>query len=234
MFSILLVTSLTFHNFTNLLFHPLSLLQLLINLVLFGAPGRRLNGFSFGDEKVLYPGHNYEYLDDSPLSQTSPRIFSPRVFSPRDAGIGCFSVSSDGIDRIQYQKLQRRKSKKFGMYECSYDPQLVASYNQRLMGKRNGIHRWNMGYSEWPSQRQFYSDGLQRHGPQMLDSSDLDEFKLRDASGAAKHARNMAKLKREKAQRLLYRADLAIHKAVNALMIAEAVKTSFDDVNSDG
>lgn len=196
--------------------------------------GRRLNGFSFGDEKVVYPGHNYEYLDDSPLSQTSPRIFSPRVFSPRDAGISCFSVSSDGIDRIQYQKLQRSKSKKFGMYESSYDPQLVASYNQRLMGKRNGIHRWNMGYSEWPSQRQFYSDGLQRHGPQMLDSSDLDEFKLRDASGAAKHARNMAKLKREKAQRLLYRADLAIHKAVNALMIAEAVKTSFDDVNSDG
>lgn len=133
MFSILLVTSLTFHNFTNLLFHPLSLLQLLINLVLFGAPGRRLNGFSFGDEKVVYPGHNYDYLDDSPLSQTSPRIFSPRVFSPRDAGIGCFSVSSDGIDRIQYQKLQRRKSKKFGMYESSYDRSITGYQHKNTL-----------------------------------------------------------------------------------------------------
>lgn len=202
---------------------------------MFGAPGRRLNGFPFGDEKVFYPGYNYEYLDDSPLSQMSPRVFSPRLFSPRDVGsIGYFSMNSDGLDRNQYQKLQRNKSKKFGLFESSYDPQMVASYNQRLMGKKNGIYRWNVGYSEWPSQRYFHSDGSQRHGPEQLDCSDLDEFRLRDASGAAQHARNMAKLKREKAQRLLYRADLAIHKAVNALMIAEAIKASFDDVNSDG
>ncbi|XP_031284129.1 uncharacterized protein LOC116142862 [Pistacia vera] len=197
--------------------------------------GRRLSGFAFGDEKVLYTGLNYESLDDSPLSQTSPRVFSPRVFSPHDAGsIGYFSMSGDGFDRHQYQRLQRSKSKKYGAIEFSYDTQMVAPYNQRLMGKRNGIHRWNMGYSEWPSQRHLHPDGSQRHGPGQLDGSDLDEFRLRDASGAARHAHNMAKLKREKAQRLLYRADLAISKAVSALMIAEAIKASFDDVNSDG
>ncbi|XP_044463454.1 uncharacterized protein LOC123194340 [Mangifera indica] len=197
--------------------------------------GRRLNGFAFGDEKVVYTGLNYEYLDDSPLSQTSPRVFSPRVYSPRDAGsISCFSMSRYGFDKHQYQKLQRGKSKKFRVYEFSYDAPMVSPCNQQMMGKRNGIYRWNMGYSEWSSQRHLHPDGSQRHGPGQLDGSDLDEFRLRDASGVARHAHNMAKLKREKAQRLLYRADLAISKAVNALMIAEAIKASFDDENSDG
>ncbi|KAK0572549.1 hypothetical protein LWI29_033330 [Acer saccharum] len=195
--------------------------------------GRRLNGFAFGDEKVVYPGHNYESLDDSPLSQTSPRMFSPRVFSPRDAGsMDYFSMSSDGFDRNQYQKHQRSKSKR--MFDFPYDSQMAASCNQRLMVRRNGIHRWNMDYSDWPSQRPLYSDGSLKHGPEQFDGSDLDEFRLRDASGAAQHARNIAKLKREKAQRLLYRADLAVHKAVAALMTAEAIKASYDDdVNSD-
>jgi hypothetical protein len=44
----------------------------------------------------------------------------------------------------------------------------------------------------------------------------------------------MANIKRERAQRLLYRADLAIHKAVVALMNAEAIKTSSEDLNGDG
>ncbi|XP_044471423.1 uncharacterized protein LOC123200336 [Mangifera indica] len=197
--------------------------------------GRRLNGFAFGDEKVVYTGLNYESLDDSPFAQTSPRVFSPRVFSPHDVGsISFLSTGSDGFDRHQCQKLRRRKSKKFGAFEFLYDPQMVAQYNQRFMGKRNGVHRWNMGYSDLPSQRHLQPDSTQRHWPGQLDGSDLDEFRLRDASGAAWHARNMAKLKRERAQRLLYRADLAISKAVNALMIAEAIKASFDDGNSGG
>jgi hypothetical protein len=44
----------------------------------------------------------------------------------------------------------------------------------------------------------------------------------------------VAKLKRHRAQRLLYRADLAIHKAVVALMNAEAIKASSEDINVDG
>ncbi|KAL0330786.1 UNVERIFIED_CONTAM: hypothetical protein Sangu_1624100 [Sesamum angustifolium] len=66
---------------------------------------------------------------------------------------------------------------------------------------------------------------------EQLNGSDLHEFRLRDASGAAQHALNLAKLKREKAQRLLYRADLAIHKAVVALMTAEAMKDSAENSN---
>ncbi|CAL5335886.1 unnamed protein product [Camellia sinensis] len=77
------------------------------------------------------------------------------------------------------------------------------------------------------------TQGSLRHGVEQLDGSDLDEFRLRDASGAAQHALNMAKLKRENAQRLLYRADLAIHKAVVALMTAEAIKAASEDSNGD-
>lgn len=192
--------------------------------------GRRSNGFLFGDEKVLYPVHNYESLEDSPLSQASPR-----VFSPRDVGsMGYFSMGSDGFNKKYHQKLQRSKSKKFGNFLSSNDAQMMASYSQRLMGKRNGIRQWNMGFSEWQSQRHSFSDGFQRHGPEQLDNSDIDEFRLRDASSAAQQALNMAKFKRERAQRLLFRADLAIHKAVVALMTAEAIKESSEDLNGDG
>ncbi|KAJ7966093.1 Enhancer of polycomb-like [Quillaja saponaria] len=192
--------------------------------------GRRLNGFTFGDEKVAYPGHNYDSLDDSPLPHMSPRIFSPQ-----DAGsMGYFSLSNDGFDRNHIPKLHRSKSKKLGSFMSPSDAHVVASYNQRTLGKRNGTRRWNLDYYDWPSQRHYQLDGPQRHGIEQLVGSDLDEFRLRDASGAAQHALNMAKLKREKAQRLLYRADLAIHKAVVALMTAEAMKASSEDSNLDG
>ncbi|GFP80306.1 DNA mismatch repair protein msh6 [Phtheirospermum japonicum] len=64
-----------------------------------------------------------------------------------------------------------------------------------------------------------------------LDISNLDEFHLRDALGAAQHARKLAKFKKEKAQRLLCRADLAIHKAVTTLMNAEAMKDCSQNSN---
>lgn len=114
------------------------------------------------------------------------------------------------------------------------DTHMVASYSQRMFDQRNGVHPWNTGFSDWPSQQCCHINGSVRHDPEHLDGSDLDEFRLRDASSAAQHALNMAKLKREKAQRLLYRADLAIHKAVVALMTAEAIKGSSEDVNVDG
>uniref|UniRef100_A0A2N9ERU2 Enhancer of polycomb-like protein n=2 Tax=Fagus sylvatica TaxID=28930 RepID=A0A2N9ERU2_FAGSY len=195
----------------------------------FHAFGRRLNGCAFADDKVVYPAHSYESLDDSPLPQSSPRMFSPRDAS----STGFFSMSNDGFDRNHIPKLQRNKSKRFGMFAMNDQPMMI-SYNQRTIDKRNGIHRWNMGSSEWPRQRHYNLDGSQRHGIEQLDGSDLDEFRLRDASGAAQHAVNMAKLKRERAQRLLYRADLAIHKAVVALMTAEAIKASSEDLNGDG
>ncbi|KAJ1414079.1 Enhancer of polycomb-like, N-terminal [Sesbania bispinosa] len=193
--------------------------------------GRRLNGSAFGDVKFVYPGHSYDSLDDSPLPQTSPR-----VFSPRDAGsMRYYSVSNDGYYRNHITKFHRSKSKKFGSFMYHNDSQMTASYSQRmsLSEKRNGVSRWNMGDYDIPGHRQYLLDGPQRHGIEQLDGSDQDEFRLRDASSAAQHALNMAKLKRERAQRLLYRADLAIHKAVVALMTAEAMKASEDSVGQE-
>ncbi|KAB2020099.1 hypothetical protein ES319_D07G044400v1 [Gossypium barbadense] len=189
--------------------------------------GRRSNGFLFGDEKVLYPAHNYESLEDSPLSQASPRS--------RDAGnMAYFPMGSDRFDKNHIKKLQRSKSKKYGSFVPSNGPQMMDSYNHRLIGKRNGIHQWNRGICEWSSQRHYFPDSLQRHGPEQWDNSDIDEFTLRDASSAAQHALKMAKFKRERAQRLLFRADLAIHKAMVALATAEAMKESSEDLNGDG
>ncbi|KAF5748232.1 hypothetical protein HS088_TW04G00183 [Tripterygium wilfordii] len=192
--------------------------------------GRRLNGFYLGDNKFLYAGLNYESLDDSPLPQTSPRVFSPG--DPNS--MGYFSMGSDGIDKFHYPKLKKSKSRKFRMYESPKDSQIEASYSPRVTGKRNGVRPLNLGFSHWPTQRHYHPDFPLRQGLEQLDGSELDEFRLRDASGAAQHARNMAKLKREKAQRLHYGADMAIQKAVVALMTADAIKASFENLNGDG
>nr|XP_027084769.1 uncharacterized protein LOC113706911 isoform X1 [Coffea arabica]XP_027084770.1 uncharacterized protein LOC113706911 isoform X1 [Coffea arabica]XP_027084771.1 uncharacterized protein LOC113706911 isoform X1 [Coffea arabica] len=183
--------------------------------------GRRLNGISVGEEKSVLSGNSYEFSDSSPSLQASAR-----VFSPRDAGgLGFFSLTSDVPEWNQYSKYHRYKPKN-GAFPSPSSSQF--QYPQRTIGMRNGAHRWNMELPEWPSQKHHIYEGSQRHALEQLDGSDFPEFKLRDASGAAKHALNMAKLKRQRAQRLLYRADLAIHKAVVALMTAEAKKTAFD------
>ncbi|KAK8697404.1 hypothetical protein V6N13_113555 [Hibiscus sabdariffa] len=192
--------------------------------------GRRSNGFLFGDEKFLYPAHHYDSLEDSPLSQVSPRLFSPRGVG----SMGYFPIGGDRFDKNHFHKLQRSKSKKYDTFLSSNEAQMVDSYNQRLIGKRNGIHQWNRDFLEWPSQQHYFPDGFLRQGPEQWDNSDIDEFTLRDASSAAQHALKLAKFKREKAQRLLFRADLAIHKAVVALMTAEAIKESSKDINGDG
>ncbi|KAM2544654.1 hypothetical protein TB1_016317 [Malus domestica] len=186
----------------------------------FHAFGRRSNGFAFGDERVVYPGHNYDSLEDSPLSQTSPG-----VFSPRDAAN--MLMSNDGFERNHLRRIHRSKSKKYGRMVSSVGP------SRRVVGNRNEVHRWNAGIPDWSSQRYYQPEVSPRHGMGLLDDSDLDEFRLRDASGAAQHAHKMARIKRDKAQRLFYRADLAIHRAVVSLMTAEAIKTSSEDSSDD-
>jgi hypothetical protein len=187
--------------------------------------GRRLNGNAYGDN-----GHDSS--DASPLLQPASR-----GFSPRDAGPGYFSLSGGGTTEWNHHpyphphphpKLHRNKSKKIATF-LSQTPQKALQSRTVIGGKRNGSHRtWN---------RHHHHDRQQppeRGGPhrRMNEGADMDEFRLRDASGAAQHALNMAKLKREKAQRLLYRADLAIHKAVNALMAADAIKASCEESSS--
>ncbi|KAF8400757.1 hypothetical protein HHK36_014057 [Tetracentron sinense] len=193
--------------------------------------GRKLNGFAFEEENIVVPGHNHESLDASPWLQTSTR-----VLSPRDAlSTGYLSMSSDGSERNQHRKLHRNKSKKMGTCLSPSDSKMMAvSYNQKITGQRNGACRLNLGLPEWPSQKHYQPEGSHRLRIKHLDGSDFDEFRLRDASSASQHASNMAKLKREKAQRLLYRADLAIHKAVVALLNAEVIKASSESSTDDG
>lgn len=55
---------------------------------------------------------------------------------------------------------------------------------------------------------------------------DVDEMKSREATSAAQHATKMAKQKRARAEWLMHKADLAVHKARSALMTAEIMETS--------
>lgn len=177
---------------------------------------------------VMYPSH--EYSDVSSMLHASPRVFSPREAS----GFGYFSLNSDVSDWSHQPKFYRNKPKKIGSFHSHSNPHMVASYDQRTVVKRNGVHRWNMSLPEWSNQKHYHPEGSRGPATEQFDNSDLHEFRLRDASGAAQHALNMAKLKREKAQRLLYKADLAIHKAVVALMTAEAIKAAAESTNVDG
>ncbi|CAL1375158.1 unnamed protein product [Linum trigynum] len=195
----------------------------------FHAYGRRMNGFASGDERVSHLGHNYDSMDDSPLPQRSPSFFSPRE---ADAGSsGYFYPNPHRYHHLQ-KKFQRSKSKKVvGTSTLSpMGPQMVPSFNQRMFMKRN------TSFHHWPHERQPdpHLDWSLQHMPDQLEGSDLEELRTRDASSAAQHALKVAKFKREKAQRLLCRADLAIHKAVVALMTAEAIKAaSSEDANDD-
>ncbi|KAK9149495.1 hypothetical protein Scep_008252 [Stephania cephalantha] len=186
--------------------------------------GRKSNGFVYGEERVL-PGQSYESW------YASPWMTSTRALSPRDGvSAGYLSMSSDGSERSPHPKLRRDKSKKMGSFMSSDSPMTATSYSQRT-GKRNGTYRWNTGQLDWPGQKQYQSE--QRHSTDNLGGSDLDEFRLRDASSAAQHAFRMAKLKREKAQKLLHRADAAMHKAMVALMTAEAIQAASEDTAGD-
>nr|GEZ53697.1 enhancer of polycomb-like, N-terminal [Tanacetum cinerariifolium] len=167
-------------------------------------------------KKMSLSGHSHAFLGDHDTHYSSGRRVnayalgderadssdvSPllsRMYSPRDGfGPGPFSLEA--------------VSPRLAMPSSSF----------RKPGKRNNGKKLNNTYSDWHNQP---SSPYRHPGQLMLGASDLDEFRLRDASSAAKHARNMAKLKRERAQKLMLNADLAIHKAVSALMTAEAIK----------
>ncbi|KAF8080571.1 hypothetical protein N665_0934s0012 [Sinapis alba] len=133
----------------------------------------------------------------------------PATHSPRDLGMGYFSTGGNGYHRNHQNKFQR------------------------INGKRKARERWNGGYSESPC----YSKGSQPLDGEELhnnNSTDIDERKLRDAAGAARRACALAKVKRERAERLRYIADLAIQKAAAALLCAEAVKASSVDQSRNG
>ncbi|XP_073039135.1 uncharacterized protein [Primulina eburnea] len=182
--------------------------------------GRRLNGQTFGDEKVLYANTVHEYSDVSPTLQASTRLWSPRdVF---------FSLSTNVPEWNRNQKVY-----KYNPTNLSLNNPQMMSYSQRTIGNRNGAHQWNMDLPEFSSQKHIFFDGTHRPGVELLKCSDLYELRLRDASRAAQHAHKLAKLKRENAYRLFSKAEFAIHKAVIALMNAEAIRAANENFDGD-
>ncbi|XP_024962494.1 uncharacterized protein LOC112502738 isoform X1 [Cynara cardunculus var. scolymus] len=161
--------------------------------------GRRVNAYALGDESP----------DVSPLLT--------KMYSPRDPGHLSLDAADASAEWNHQLRIQRHNSKSI---RAVVSPKMAVSSSTLRKatagnGKRNNGKRLSNAFADWHNQpsRQL-----------LLGGSDLDEFRLRDASSAAKHARNMAKLKRERAQKLMLSADLAIHKAVSALMTAEAIK----------
>ncbi|ONK80789.1 uncharacterized protein A4U43_C01F21750 [Asparagus officinalis] len=135
--------------------------------------------------------------------------------------------SNEGSERIQYPELHRSNSKKRGSFSSPRDSHIMP-FPQNKKLKKNGIDQWgSSGIYEPANMSQIQRDGLRRH------RADIDEFKLRDASNAAQHALNMAKMKREKVQWLMHKADLAVHKATVALMIAEVMKESKEQAEEE-
>ncbi|URE44056.1 Enhancer of polycomb-like [Musa troglodytarum] len=178
----------------------------------FHTPGRKMDGISVGEGAIS----SYESSD----SYHGPQ--SRSTFSPRDTASTESFFTNDG-ENFTDPKFYRSTSKKFDSFLSPRDPQgSPFSGNQR--SNRNGLNRWSSELCEWSSIRQSQSTGFHRH------HTDMDEFRLRDATSAAQHALNMAKLKREKAQWLLHKADLALHRATVALMTAEAIKASEKDI----
>nr|XP_043605849.1 uncharacterized protein LOC122578048 [Erigeron canadensis] len=178
--------------------------------------GRRLDAYPFGDERA-------ESSDVSPLAT---RMY----LSPRDTGgPGQFSLDGgDASDWNHHPRVQRNNSKNIRTVVSPRMAMVSSTFSKA--GKRNNGRKLNTTDSDWYNQP---SSPYRHPGQLLLGGSDLDEFRLRDASSAAKHARNMAKLKRERAQKLMLSADLAIHKAVSALMTAEAIKASCTGDNDE-
>ncbi|KAM7260189.1 hypothetical protein ACFE04_015930 [Oxalis oulophora] len=196
--------------------------------------GRRSNGFVYGTERAVYSGNTYDIYEDPSLPLASPRLFSPRDIS----GMGHLSPGSDGFGRNHLHRLDRTRSKKFGTSISPTHLQMIMPPdNRKPIDRRNRmLQRYDVGFSDWSSNKYHYHhqpEEFHKDWTEQLEGVDLDEFRLREAFNASKHARNVAKLKRERAQKLLCRADLAIHKALSALMTAEAIKASAEDSNGE-
>ncbi|KAM0012715.1 hypothetical protein Hdeb2414_s0049g00750311 [Helianthus debilis subsp. tardiflorus] len=173
-----------------------------------------LSGHSLGDHDAHHSGrrvHTYGFGDERADSSDVSPLLVTKMYSPRDTG----HFWLDGGDASDHQlRIQSSKSSIRTLVSPKLGPS-AASLRKSSSVKRNNSKKFSDWHHNRVQQQQL-----------VLGGSDLDEFRLRDASSAAKHARNMAKLKRERAQKLMLSADLAIHKAVSALMTAEAIKAS--------
>ncbi|CAA0838541.1 Enhancer of polycomb-like transcription factor protein [Striga hermonthica] len=150
-----------------------------------------------------FGGRDVLYMNSIHEVSDIPLYPSARVWSPRDE-----HYSSTAVWKVN-RKISKNKHKRLISHLYSHSQQ-VTPHNHMTMGYKNGVRSWDL---------------------KQLDISNLDEFHLRDALGAVQYTCKMAKFKREKAQHLICKADIAIHKAVSSLMNAEAMKDSFENLN---
>ncbi|KAL6848038.1 hypothetical protein ACP4OV_022166 [Aristida adscensionis] len=176
--------------------------------------GRRFNEY-FGD------GRTCESYDSGSLY--SPAGYSPR-FSMRTDSPRAFDASERSSTPRYFRTNSAKRSASFAFSE---DHQPSPSFrNQKV--KRGAPDHWSTAIHEWQNSRHHFPGASQSH------RVDIEELKLRDAASAAQHAATMARLKRERAHWLMHKADLALHKATVALMIADAIKSSNRDTSRDG
>lgn len=162
-------------------------------------------------------GRTYESYDGGSLNSPtgySPR-FSMRTDSPR---------ASDASDRGSTPRFRTNSVKRNASFAFSEDHQPSPSFRSQKI-RRGGVpDHWNTAIHEYQNSKQALQGG-----PPQSQRVDVEELKLRDATSAAQHAVTMARLKREKAHCLMHKADLALHKASVAVMIADAIKASSRD-----
>ncbi|CAO2199268.1 unnamed protein product [Urochloa humidicola] len=169
----------------------------------------------------------HEYIGDGRICESydSGSLNSPTGYSPRFSTRTESPRAFDASDRSSTPRFFRTNSvKRSASYAFSDDHQPSPSFRHQKV-KRGAPDHWNTVIHEWQNSKHLLP-GSSR--------VDVEELKLRDATGAAQHAAAMAKLKREKAHCLMRKADLALHKATVALMIADAIKSSSRDTSRDG
>nr|CAB3476019.1 unnamed protein product [Digitaria exilis] len=173
-------------------------------------------------------GRKYnECIGDGRISESydSGSLCSPTGYSPRFSTRTDSPRAFDGSERSSTPRYFRTNSvKRTASFAFSDDYQPSPSFRYQKV-KRGVSDHWNTVTHEWQNSKHLFP-GASR--------VDIEELKLRDATSAAQHAAAMAKLKREKAHCLMHKADLALHKATVALMIADAIKSSSRDTSRDG
>ncbi|XP_021312363.1 uncharacterized protein LOC8078775 isoform X3 [Sorghum bicolor] len=162
-------------------------------------------------KKLMSTGcHSFSREHDGFYRQGYSPRFSSRTDSPR-----AFDSERSSTPRF----LRTNSVKRSASLAFSDDHQPSPSFRPQRV-KRSAHDHWNAVVHDWQNSKHLFP-GSSR--------VDIEELKLRDAASAAQHAAAMAKLKREKAHCLMQKADLALHKATVALMIADAIKSSSRD-----
>eukprot|EP01018_Ginkgo_biloba_P021115 Gb_25776 [translate_table: standard] len=135
----------------------------------------------------------------------------------------------------QKQKMKsRRKPKKMRIFVASKEPQRGISHHYLDRRKQFGSHCWetNSG-GQWDDSPCFLSnkDNMSSMSSTYASAgSDFDaELRVQEATNATRAASELASVKRAKAQRLFQKADLALHKAVVAVVTAEAIQAAERD-----